>query len=83
MPTYRQLDADAITQTVQETCDRIRERFPESNLRRLAEQLLVVSREAGDTANYLSQPNWPLRIGGGRSRPGSSTHMVSHMSRAG
>jgi hypothetical protein len=65
MPTFRQLDDAAITQTLQETADRIRERFPDSNLRKLAEQLLVVSREAADTVRYLGQPNWPLRIGGG------------------
>jgi hypothetical protein len=65
LPTFRELDDAAITQTVQETADRIKARFPESNLRRLAEQLLVVSREAADTAKYLSLPNWPLRIGGG------------------
>jgi hypothetical protein len=65
MPTYRQLDDTAITQTLEETAARIRERFPESNLRKLAEELLIVSREAADTVRYLSRPNWPLRIGGG------------------
>ena len=65
MPTYRQLDDAAITQTLEETAGRIRERFPDSNLRKLAEQLLLVSREAADMVRYLSRPNWPLRIGGG------------------
>ena len=65
MATFRQLDADAITRTMEETCARIRERFPESNLRRVAEELLVVSREANETVEYLSRPNWRLRIGGG------------------
>jgi hypothetical protein len=65
MPTYRQLDDAAITQTLEETAQRIRDRFPQSNLARLAEQLLVVSREATTTVEYLGRPNWPLRIGGG------------------
>ena len=65
MPTFRQLDDAAITRTLEETCERIRQRFPESNLRRLAEQLLIVSREAAQTVNYLSRPNWALRVGGG------------------
>ncbi len=65
MPTYRQLDAAAITRTLEETCARIRERFPESNLRKVSEELLIVSREASETVRYLSSPNWPIRIGGG------------------
>jgi hypothetical protein len=65
VPTYRQLDDTAITRTLEETCARIRERFPESNLRRLSEELLVVSREASETVRYLSQPNWLIRVGGG------------------
>ena len=65
MPTFRQLDDAAITRTLEETAARIRERFPQSNLRNLADELLVVSREAAETVRYLSHPNWPLRVGGG------------------
>src|ERR1700754_3469883 len=65
MHTFRQLDAHAITRTLEETCERIRERFPDSNLRRLAEQLHAVSLEAAEVEQYLQRPNWPLRIGGG------------------
>ena len=65
MPTLRELDTLAITGTLEETCARIAERFPDSNLRKVAEQLLVVSREAAETVRYLGRPNWPLRIGGG------------------
>lgn len=65
MPTFRQLDASAITATLEETCERIRERFPDSNLRRLAEQLKAVSMEAAEVERYLQRPNWTLRIGGG------------------
>jgi hypothetical protein len=65
MRTFRQLDARAITRTLEETCERIRDRFPDSNLRELAEQLHAVSLEAAEVERYLEQPNWPLRIGGG------------------
>jgi hypothetical protein len=65
MPTFRQLDAQAITRTLEETCERIRDRFPDSNLRRLAEQLHAVSLEAAKVEQYLDRPNWGLRIGGG------------------
>jgi hypothetical protein len=64
MPTYSQLDEALITRTLEETCERIRERFPESNLRRVAERLLAVSREAADCVAYLSRPNWLLRAAG-------------------
>jgi hypothetical protein len=65
MTTFRQLDADAITRTLEETCERIRDRFPDSNLRRLAEQLHAVSLEAVEVERYLHRPNWGLRVGGG------------------
>ena len=64
MTTFRQLDAAAISETLEETSERIRERFPESNLRRLADQLHAVSREAAEVERYLQRPNWPLRIAG-------------------
>jgi hypothetical protein len=65
MTTFRQLDAGSITRTLEETCERIRERFPDSNLRRLAEQLHAVSLEAAEVERYLHRPHWPLRIAGG------------------
>ena len=43
MPTYRQLDESQITRTLEELRDRIGERFPQSNLRQLSEQLLIVA----------------------------------------
>src|SRR4051794_10598920 len=64
MPAYNQLDAALITRTLEETCERIAERFPESNLRLLGQQLLGVSREASECVGYLRRPNWLLRIGG-------------------
>ena len=65
MPTYRELDEAQITRTLEELRDRIAQRFPQSNLRRLCEQLLEVSNEASQCASYLRRPNWRLRIAGG------------------
>jgi hypothetical protein len=64
MTTFRQLDAAAIAGTLEETGLRIKERFPESNLSQLAEQLHALSLEAAETERYLSRPNWPLRAAG-------------------
>jgi hypothetical protein len=63
MQTYRRLDHARITQTLEALRDRIAERFPDANLRRLSEQLLQVSRESADCVSYLERPTWPLRIG--------------------
>ncbi len=65
MPTYRELDEAQIAQTLEELRDRIAERFPQSNLRRLCEELFEVSKEASRCASYLRRPNWRLRIAGG------------------
>jgi hypothetical protein len=62
MSTFRELDAGAITETLVETGERIRARFPNSNLRKLAEELHTISLEASETERYLSRPHWPLRI---------------------
>jgi hypothetical protein len=64
MPTYRELDETQITNTLVELRDRIGERFPQSNLRRLCEQLLVVLGEVSECVAYLRRPNWALRIAG-------------------
>ena len=76
MATYSRLDAALITRTLEETCDRIRERFPESNLRRVAERLLEVSREAADCVAYLRQPNWTLRVAGAVAAVALLVHVV-------
>jgi hypothetical protein len=65
VPTYRELDESQIALTLEELGDRIGERFPQSNLRRLCEQLIAVSREVSECVAYLRRPNWPLRIAAG------------------
>src|SRR5262245_20821516 len=65
MLSYTRLDHAQITTTLEELRDRIAHRFPESNLRRLCEQLLHVSREVASCAEYLERPNWAVRVAGG------------------
>jgi hypothetical protein len=65
MATYRQLDAGQIIGTMEALRDRIGERFPESNLRSVAEQMLTVARETAACVEYLRRPNWKIRTLGG------------------
>lgn len=65
MQTYRQLDEQQITQTLEEIRERIAKRFPDANLREVCEQLLVVAREASACVAYLRRPIWSLRVAGG------------------
>ena len=62
MRSYRQLDDTQIRRTLEELRERIAERFPQSNLRQVCEQLLEVSREASSCVEYLKRPNWALRV---------------------
>ncbi|HVF38722.1 MAG TPA: hypothetical protein VM939_02405 [Gemmatimonadaceae bacterium] len=58
---YRQLDEQRILQTLERLRDRIAERFPESGLRRVGDELLAVGAEVTECVDYLRKPNWPLR----------------------
>ena len=62
MQTYRQLDEALIGQTLEALRARITERFPDSNLRQVCEQLIDASREAGGVTAYLRRPNWIERF---------------------
>ena len=61
MQSYRQLDEAQIAHTLEALRLRIVERFPDSNLRQVCEQLIETSKHASRVAAYLRQPNWPLR----------------------
>lgn len=56
------LDADRIIATVDRLAQRIGERFPESGLRRVAEDFTQVAREMRGDALALGRPNWRLRL---------------------
>lgn len=58
---YRSLDPDKIVETSEKLRARILERFPDSSLGRLAEELVSVTRRAADLSRWLTQAHWPLR----------------------
>jgi hypothetical protein len=60
---YRSLDAEKIVETVRTLRDRIKERFPEAGLARVADDLLHVAEKAAVSAEPISRPLLPLRIG--------------------
>ena len=43
--------------------ERVRERFPESGLAKVAEEILAVARETDERCRLIRRPNLPLRIG--------------------
>lgn len=60
---YRNLDAEKIIETVRRLRDRIRERFPEAGLGRVAEELLRVAEKSAVKAEAIARPLLPLRVG--------------------
>ena len=60
---YRNLDAEKIIETVRRLRDRIRERFPEAGLGRVAEDLLRVAEKSAVKAEAIARPLLPLRAG--------------------
>lgn len=60
---YRKLDAAKIVDTVRVLRDRIKERFPEAGLARVADDLLYVAEKAAVKADAIARPFLPLRIG--------------------
>ena len=61
MKNYRQLDEALILATLTRLRDRIAERFPDSGLSRVANELLAVARETTGLVAYLRRPLWPVR----------------------
>ncbi len=64
-PKYRALDDAEISRTLQRLHSRIAERFPESGLRKVCEELIAVAGETKECAEFLRSPHWPIRIGVG------------------
>jgi hypothetical protein len=62
---YRALDEAKITGTLQRLRNRIGERFPDSGLRAVAEELIAVSDEVSQCVAYIRAPNWPIRLAAG------------------
>ena len=59
---YRQLDEANILRTLERLKARIAERFPGSGLSKVADELIVVGKEVSETANYLREPNYLIRV---------------------
>jgi hypothetical protein len=64
-PTYRALSEPKIVRTLELLRNRIAERFPESGLRNVADELIAVGEEVSRCVSYIRTPNWPIRIGAG------------------
>jgi hypothetical protein len=59
---YRELDAERIVLTVRTLEQRIRERFPESGLARVAGELVDVAQRTVARVAELTHPNVPIRV---------------------
>ncbi|MFN7956306.1 MAG: hypothetical protein U0610_31655, partial [bacterium] len=57
----RRIDADEVIATAERLAQRIRERFPDSGLARVARELHAISVEAKERAVWLRAPNWLMR----------------------
>lgn len=62
---YRSLDFSRVIETSDRLARRIRERFPEANLGKVADELARIVRDSHDRAGALARPNLPLRAGTG------------------
>jgi hypothetical protein len=71
-PRYRALDDAEIDRTLERLRSRIAERFPESGLRKVCEELIAVAGETKQCVAYLRSPHWPVRLAVG----GAITVMV-------
>lgn len=59
---YRNIDPDAIVETSNALCNRISERFPGRGLSQVCIDVNQVVQESKAKAQWISQPQWPLRI---------------------
>jgi hypothetical protein len=62
---YRSLDPDRIIDTLTVLGQRIKERFPDSGLSRVAQELGGLAEKARDSTDELTRPILSLRIASG------------------
>ena len=62
-PVYRTISADEIIRTTARLVDRVRARFPDAGLARVADEILAVARETDERCRLIRRPNLPLRLG--------------------
>jgi hypothetical protein len=58
---YLRLDADRIVATARRLRQRVEQRFPDSGLARVAQELVRVAELAQQRASAIARPNWALR----------------------
>jgi len=58
---YRQLDVDRTIETLKRLCNRISERFPNSGLGCVAEDLHAAAGETRREISWISRPHYPTR----------------------
>ena len=58
---YRSLDSEKIIDTVETLGQSIDERFPDSGLRRVCQELLTVARESHERSAWIAKPQRVLR----------------------
>jgi len=58
---YQALDYDEIDRTLARLHSRIAERFPESGLRKVCEELIAVAGETKECVTFLRSPHWLVR----------------------
>jgi len=58
----RALDSDKILETLELLGRRIRERFPDAGLNKVAAQLLAIGRDTERRAAFVNRPYTPLRL---------------------
>ncbi|MBA2126478.1 hypothetical protein DLM45_09630 [Hyphomicrobium methylovorum] len=59
---YRSLDADKVIATLDKLGLRISQRFPGSGLSRVCEDLISLAKQTSKRIEYVSRPNWGMRI---------------------
>jgi hypothetical protein len=59
---YRSVNPESVVRTVERLRDRIKERFPESGLGRVAEELHAVAQASAARALWTRKPLLPLRV---------------------
>lgn len=60
---YRELNGGQIVATLERLGKRITERFPDSGLNRVSQELYLVAQESGQRIERLRRPWWSIRVG--------------------
>jgi hypothetical protein len=56
------LDSKRIVDTVRVLCNRIKERFPTSDLTNTSEKLFTIAKESESRCQWINKPHWLLRV---------------------